>query len=156
MVSALRENWQLPESFHRKEAERKEAERKEQERKRRESCSICQGQGFYQLAKNTVALCHHNGLEEKTNPKGRELDAGAVWTQTLKELQRQVPKPTYESWLKDTRLLGMDGNTAIVEAPSQFTAERLNRLYQSITKALGEVIGQEDVDIEFVVSQETS
>jgi hypothetical protein len=155
LVSALRENWQLPESFHRKEAERKEAERKEQERKRRESCSICQGQGFYQLAKNTVALCHHNGLEEKTNPKGRELDAGALWTQTLKELQRQVPKPTYESWLKDTRLLGMDGNTAIVEAPSQFTAERLNRLYQSITKALGEVIGQEDVDIEFVVSQET-
>jgi hypothetical protein len=154
LVKALRENWQLPESFLRREAERREAELKEQERKRLESCVTCQGKGFYQVDNTTVALCTHNGLRKKTAPKRRGPNTDSVWEQTLQKLRGQLPKPTYAT-CKDTKLLGMDGNIAIIQAPSQSTVERLGRLYQSIAKALGEVMDQE-VEVEFVVSQETS
>jgi hypothetical protein len=154
LVQALRGQWQLPKSFYRKEAKQREAELKEQERKRLESCVTCQGKGFYQVDNTTVALCTHNGLRKKTAPKRRGPNIDLVWEQTLQKLRGQLPKPTYAT-CKDTKLLGMDGNIAIIQAPSQSTVERLERLYQSIAKALGEVMDQE-VEVEFVVSEETS
>jgi hypothetical protein len=154
LVKALREDWQLPESFHRKEAQRREAEHQEQERKRRENCSICQGQGFYQVAKNTVAMCEHKGPKKKTTPKGQGPDTNAVWDQALEKLRGQVPKLTYESWLKDVKFFGLDGSTAVIAAPSQFVAERLERVYQVIARALGDVLGQQ-VEVEVVVNQDT-
>lgn len=149
LVKALREGWQLPESFWRKDAERREAELKKQEQLLRQKCPICQGQGFYQIDKSTVAQCDHKGLKEKTTTKGCGLDTRAVWEQTLEKLRGQLPKSTYAT-CKDTKLIGMHGNIAIIQVTSQSTVERLERLYQSIVKALSEVLAR-DIYVEFVV-----
>ena len=151
VVKALREGWQLPESFQRQEAERKEAEVLEEERKRRESCSICQGRGVYYIDNNNLARCDHTGRKKRRSSKGRnqELDTQAVWGQTLKALRDQIPAHTYETRLKDTSFLGMDGNTAIVEVSSYCMVEQLERFYQSIAGTLEQVLGQK-VEIEFV------
>ena len=67
-MKALREGWQLPESFQRREAERKEAEALEEERKRLEICSICQGRGVYYIDNNKVARCDHTGRKKRRSP----------------------------------------------------------------------------------------
>ena len=151
LVKALREGWQLPESFQRREAERKEAEALEEERKRLESCSICQGRGVYYIDNNKVARCDHTGRKKRRSTKGRnqELDTQAVWGQTLKALRDQIPDHIYETRLKDTNFLGMDGNTAIVEVSSYYMVEQLERFYRSIAGTLEQVLGQK-VEIEFV------
>jgi hypothetical protein len=151
LVKALREGWQLPESFQRREAERKEAEALEEERKRLESCSICQGRGVYYIDNNKVARCDHTGRKKRRSTKGRnqELDTQAVWGQTLKALRDQIPAHIYETRLKDTSFLGMDGNTAIVEVSSYYMVEQLERFYRSIAGTLEQVLGQK-VEIEFV------
>ena len=151
VVKALRKGWQLPESFQRQEAERKEAEALEEERKRRESCSICQGRGVYYIDNNNVARCDHTDRKKRRSTKGRnqELDTEAVWGQILKALRDQIPAHTYETRLKDTSFLGMDGNTAIIEVSSYYMVEQLERLYQIIAGTMEQVLGQE-VEIEFV------
>ena len=86
-----------------------------------------------------------------TSTKGRnqELDTQAVWGQTLKALRDQIPAHIYETRLKDTSFLGMDGNTAIVEVSSYYMVEQLERFYRSIAGTLEQVLGQK-VEIEFV------
>jgi hypothetical protein len=83
-------------------------------------CPICHGQGFYQIDKSTVAQCDHKGLKEKTATKGCGLDTRVVWEQTLEKLRGQLPKSTYAT-CKDTKLIGMHGNIAIIQVTSQST-----------------------------------
>ena len=152
LVKALRDGWQLPESFQREDAEHKAVEALEEERKRLESCSICQGSGIYHIDNNTVARCDHTGRKKRRSTKGRkqELDWQAVWSQILEKLRGEVTRPIYDTWLKDTRFLGMDGYTAIVATGNKLTKEWLERrMYNGIAKELTNVLGRE-VEIEFI------
>ena len=134
----------MRDGFQRQEAERKGAEALEEERKRRESCSICQGRGVYYIDNNNLARCDHTGRKKRRSTKGRkqELDTQAVWGQTLKALRDQIPAHIYETRLKDTSFLGMDGNTAFVEVSSYYMVEQLERFYQIIAGILERVLGQ--------------
>ena len=67
----------------------------------------------------------------------------------MKALRDQIPAHIYETRLKDTSFLGMDGNTAIVEVSSYYMVEQLERFYRSIAGTLEQVLGQK-VEIEFV------
>ena len=152
LVKALRDGWQLPESFQREDAEHKAVEALEEERKRLEICSICQGSGVYHIDNNTVARCDHTGRKKRRSTKGRkqELDWQAVWSQILEKLRGEVTRPIYDTWLKDTRFLGMDGYTAIVATGNELTKEWLERrMYNGIAKELTNVLGRE-VEIEFI------
>jgi len=152
LAKALRENWQLPETFHRKHAEQEEAERQEQERQLRENCLVCQGRGVYQVDQNTVAICHHTG-EKKTAPSTQNLDTEAVWSQTLQILRGKISGFVYETHLTNTKLLGIDGNTAIIQAPDQSTIQHLENLWGHIARALSDVL-HEEVEIQFIPAQQ--
>ena len=171
LVKALRDGWQLPESFQRQEAERKEdtaleearqeAERKEdtaleEARKRLARCTVCKGRGIYYVDNNTVARCDHTGRKKRKSTKGtnQDLDSQAVWSQVLEKLRGKVTRSIYDTWLKDTRLVGMDGHTAIVAVPTESTKEWLERrMYQGMAKELTNVLGRE-VEIEFMPTEE--
>ena len=57
---------------------------------------------------------------------------------------------TYETLLKDTTLISVEGKTANVVVPYQFTGEMIeNRIYQGLKRTFSDVIGQE-VDFRFV------
>ena len=69
----------------------------------------------------------------------------------LEQLKQTVTRPSYETWLKDTRCIGIDGATIFIEAPNPFVAELLEtRMYSLISSELRDVLGQ-DIEIEFVV-----
>ena len=65
-------------------------------------------------------------------------------------MQGQISEGMYGTWLSNTMLISLDGKTANVVVPNQLTAEWLTRrLYQSLNRTFGDVIGQA-VDFRFI------
>ena len=85
-------------------------------------------------------------LEETISPK-------AVWEAVLGDLQIQVNKANYETWLKKTYGLRFENGEFIVGVPSAFVAEYLDKNQRSLVeKALGAVI-RKDVEVTFQVGE---
>jgi len=74
-----------------------------------------------------------------------------IWKRVLGELQVQVSKANYTTWLSDSEGLSYQDSTFVVSVPSVFVAEWLSRrLYPLIRKTLIAIIGQE-LDVQFSV-----
>lgn len=74
-----------------------------------------------------------------------------IWEAALGELQVQVNKPNFDTWLKDTTGVKYQDETFVIGAPNAFVAEWLeSRLNPLIKKTLASITG-ESVDIQFVV-----
>lgn len=70
-------------------------------------------------------------------------DSGAkkIWETTLGQLQLQVPRSSYDTWLKGTVGLTLEDGQLTVGAASPFAAEWLERrMHQLIHRTVGEVV----------------
>jgi len=85
-------------------------------------------------------------------PVGKDgLTTESAWDLTLKRLQAEVSTATFQTWLRNTMLVSLKGETAIVVVPNQNTADWIERrLYQSLIRTFTDVIGQEDIDFRFI------
>ena len=73
-----------------------------------------------------------------------ESSAREVWRAVLGDLQLQLPRPTFETWLRPTNGLTYDDYTFVVEAPSPFAVEWLERrMYHALQKTLRKISGRE-------------
>ena len=80
-----------------------------------------------------------------------DLKAEATWDAALGQLEMELPRATFETWLKETRGLGFEGIDLVVGVPSDFNIEWLEqRMYQTILRALRQSSG-ELFDVRFVV-----
>ncbi len=85
-------------------------------------------------------------MEIRTSP-------GAVWEAALGELQIQVNRPNFDTWLKKTTALSYENGEFVVAVPSTFVAEYLERNQRSLVeKVLAGVLGEE-VKVRFQVAQ---
>jgi chromosomal replication initiator protein len=78
------------------------------------------------------------------DPTARRLETKAhnLWEIALAELQLQVTRPNYETWLKDTVGLRFDNGSFVVGAPNDFATEWLStKLRPLIAKTLSSIIG---------------
>jgi chromosomal replication initiator protein len=76
-----------------------------------------------------------------------------IWEAALGELQVQVNKPNFDTWLKDTIGLKYQDEVFVIGAPSIFVAEWLeSRLSSLIKKTLSSIIGKR-VNIQFEVAK---
>ncbi len=69
-------------------------------------------------------------------------DARSLWSTVLEDLQSQLPRPTFDTWLKPTTGVAFRGNQLIVVAPTAFAVEWLERrmfhaLQSTLEKAAG-------------------
>jgi chromosomal replication initiator protein len=81
------------------------------------------------------------------------MDAKQVWRATLGELQVSLSPANYETWLKETALIEVDGNRFRVAVPNGFAKDWLESRYQSlIAQTLARVVGY-NVNIEFEVRE---
>ena len=72
----------------------------------------------------------------------RSSSAREVWRAVLGDLQLQLPRPTYETWLKPTEGVAHESDSFVVEAPTSFAVEWLERrMYQALQKSLEKVVG---------------
>ena len=76
-----------------------------------------------------------------------------IWKAVLGELQLQLPRPTFETWLKQTDGVSYDEHQFIVEAPTPFAVAWLERrMYNAIQKSV-EKVTERPLDVLFRVKQ---
>ncbi|HEX9017227.1 MAG TPA: chromosomal replication initiator protein DnaA, partial [Chloroflexota bacterium] len=79
--------------------------------------------------------------------------ASHAWEAALGQLELQMSRANFDTWLKDTFLVGQEGESFVVGVASPFALETLEqRLSPMIRKALSSVVGS-PVDVRFVVQQ---
>ena len=70
-------------------------------------------------------------------------DARSLWAAVLADLQLQLPRPTFETWLKPTAGVAFQGDRFIVVAPTAFAAEWLERrIFHTLQSALERAAGR--------------
>jgi chromosomal replication initiator protein len=81
------------------------------------------------------------------------MDAKQVWRAALGELQVSLSPANYETWLKDTTLVAVDGDRFCVAAPNGFAKDWLENRYRSlIAQTLARIVGY-SVNVEFEVRE---
>ncbi|MBN1314152.1 MAG: chromosomal replication initiator protein DnaA [Anaerolineales bacterium] len=74
-----------------------------------------------------------------------------AWQATLGELQLQMTRATYNTWVKDTRFLAHEDDLYFVTVPSAYAKDWLeNRLYTTIKRTLESIMGC-GLELRFVV-----
>lgn len=77
-----------------------------------------------------------------------------LWDQVLKNIEARVSKPSFETWLKSTKLLTYEMEHATIAVPNSFAKDWLETHYvHLITGILSELTGEDRI-IEFVVPQD--
>lgn len=78
-----------------------------------------------------------------------------LWNKVLAEVETKITKPSFETWLKSTKLLSYSGSNVTIAAPNSFARDWLENHYvHLITGILTELTG-EDLYIKFVVQKDT-
>ena len=77
--------------------------------------------------------------------------AHETWQKALGELQTQVSRVNYNTWLRNSHGVSCDNGAFVVGTPSAFVAEWLTkRLRSLVKKTLTHVVGY-DIEVEFIV-----
>lgn len=77
--------------------------------------------------------------------------AKRIWKRALGELQLQVSKANYDTWLSSSQGLNYEHNVFVIGVPNVFVAEWLSkRLYPLVRKTLVDIVAR-DVDVQFLV-----
>jgi chromosomal replication initiator protein len=74
-----------------------------------------------------------------------------VWEAALGELQLQVNKANYDTWLKKTIGLTYQGNELVVGVPNTFVAEYLDRNQRSLIEKVLTGLLHQEIEVEFRV-----
>lgn len=100
-----------------------------------------------------------SGLEDETGdeavPIGREtaaeFDPHAIWRMVLSELALQMPSSTYDTWVRDTVVIGYEDGEFIIGMPNAYARDWLeNRLRHTIKRTLSSIMHRA-VQIQFRV-----
>jgi chromosomal replication initiator protein len=79
------------------------------------------------------------------------MDTDQVWQATLGQLQLQMTRATFDTWIKDTRIVSQDSDKLIIGTKNAFAKDWLeNRLITTISRAVAHVLGRA-VNIQFIV-----
>lgn len=77
-----------------------------------------------------------------------------LWNKVLARVEQQISKPSFETWLKSTKLLSYNGKKVTIAAPTSFAREWLETHYVPlIARILSEITGK-DLLIQFVVQKD--
>ncbi len=78
---------------------------------------------------------------------------GEIWRSFLAEMENNLGKASFETWLKTTRPISLKGENLIVEVPNEFTKSWIQNHYQNIISKALEKIGDISLRIHFVTPQ---
>ena len=69
--------------------------------------------------------------------------AERIWDTALGQMQIHVTRPNYDTWLKDTKGLRIDGGSFVVGVPTEFVREWLGtRMRSLVSQTIGSIIGR--------------
>lgn len=78
-------------------------------------------------------------------------EAVEIWAQVLSQLAFELPAPTYEQWVRDTDLIGVDDGTYTVGVPHAYARDWLeNRLKTNVQRTLSRLLNR-SIQVSFAV-----
>ncbi|MBI4199089.1 MAG: hypothetical protein HY535_01260 [Chloroflexi bacterium] len=77
--------------------------------------------------------------------------AQQLWDTVLGQLQLQVARTSYETWLRDTAGLSLDGQVLTVGVPTPFAAEWLERRLYALLQRSVEDVAKQPLQVRFQV-----
>ena len=80
-----------------------------------------------------------------------EATAQRTWEAALGRLQLQVTRPSYDTWLRDTVALELNGHSLVVGVPTTFAAEWLGRRMHVLIEAAVASVARTTIDVTFRV-----
>ncbi len=67
-----------------------------------------------------------------------------IWNETLKELEKKISKPSFDTWLKSTEAKAIDGGNIYIIAPNEFARDWLENSYSNlISETVYELTGSQ-------------
>lgn len=83
------------------------------------------------------------------------MNADQIWRAALGELQLQMTKPTFDTWLKNTKAVSYEDGTLIIGVHNAYAKDWLeNRLMSIIKRTLVGIVGR-TVEAKFVLNAKT-
>jgi len=81
----------------------------------------------------------------------KSMNTDQIWQAALGQLQLQMTQATFDTWVKDTRLVSKDEEKLVVGTKNAFAKDWLeNRLFLTISRTINNILGC-PIDIQFVV-----
>ncbi|TLS35127.1 chromosomal replication initiator protein DnaA [Pseudalkalibacillus caeni] len=79
-----------------------------------------------------------------------------LWNGALREIEKKLSKPSFETWLKSTSANRLERDTLIITAPNEFARDWLESRYSDlISEILLEITGSE-LQVKFIIPQNQS
>ncbi len=91
------------------------------------------------------------GAESREQAETADPEVGRIWKLVLGELQLQVPKPMFETWLKRTAGVRMDDEVFVVGAPTTFSVEWLERRMYHAIQTIVQRVTMKPLEVRFQV-----
>jgi chromosomal replication initiator protein len=86
-------------------------------------------------------------------PAALTSEAGRIWQEVLRGLVQDMPKASFETWVRDTVPVRYDGNTLTIAARNLYARDWLeNRMTSTVQELLIGIVRQ-DVTVQFVVQE---
>ena len=82
------------------------------------------------------------------------MDVDELWTNFLETIKTGISSLTYETWFKDTNLVTIRGNTAVVVVPMPFHKKHLKDNYKDIIEDKFKQLTGTSFDFEFLLKDE--
>ena len=80
------------------------------------------------------------------------ITASQIWQAVLGQLELQVSRPVFDTWLAATKATSLEGSVLLVEVPNPFFVENIEkRMYQTVLRAVRGVAGA-DLEVRLYVS----
>lgn len=77
-----------------------------------------------------------------------------IWQQVLSLLEKEMSRPSFDTWLKSTELLALDNDMAVIGVPNEFAKGWLqDRYYKKIQEKL-EMVLEKQYIIRFIIPNE--
>jgi chromosomal replication initiator protein len=100
--------------------------------------NICIRENYKKMSKGVTGLEH---LDE-------------LWNKVLTQVEQQISKPSFETWLKSTKLLSYQGSDVIIAAPNSFARDWLENHYVHLIAGILTQLTGKDLYIKFVVQKD--
>lgn len=77
-----------------------------------------------------------------------------LWSQTLSEIQKNVSKPSFETWLKATEAIELKNNLLIIAVPNNFARDWLESRYADIIRKKLKALTKQSIGVKFIIRGE--
>jgi len=108
------------------------------------------------LTQGVWYLCAHYRIPTQTERRMLHMKAEQAWQAALGQLQMDMPKSTFDTWVRDAELSAYEDGVFIIAVPNAYARDWLDERLSSTAKRLLTGLMNRSADVRFIVWQESA